>query len=856
MKKKWISFFVFMVLAVVQPAVGQKSVDDDSDQIPKSLESYKAELVAYKGESLATIRDRIEKLNENAKTLGQIDRKIKKSPKSISLEDLNLVTRIWRRNVDEAISNLFKSDTEILEDVPTLPSEFSNSDEREGVDEKTLSTVQSLKELRETVEDELLTLKRKERDLQSRALLNAGRVRAATMNTLIDRGTYSVWGFDRDILKDYAREVQVVPYRVLAILSEKYFDVKKMGQEGIRGWFQIVKHLFVLFIVLLLPFFLIRIFEKFSTFLENYRKQIFTRSQMDFKQKAKVAFWIGRINPYLSWIFAYLTIKISYSLLIGTLLEPLSVFLPYLNIYVLYRIFRIFFGSVLSQVLLSRNLNKVRTKQPKVQATARELSILFFAQWAFLHATEDIVRQALIYNLVFDSILSVNFLIIAFESRKWREELLSLSEQWLLSKFQQRIKNLSNLPLELIVYPILFLGNVGFLFVGWVYQWLSRFEIGKKITSEIFKKRLEEASEGVDNHNADVGVTYVEVFSDLENSNDIEINLSRNPKEKSYKFIEQWKEGTSHDDLLLIYGNYGIGKSTLLNSISTHFGDSLQVKRVDLKKKIISIKNFYETLSSVFELKIESIQDFEKMDRSIDKTLLVFDDIHNLYLNTTQGLEVYRALIELTSLQLENIFWCLSCDEKALNHLNGIFGNNHFLGEKVEVLSWMDSEIQDLILSRHKKSGRKIKFDNVISAVHKGDILESSSGLEVQFFRLLWGQSKGNPKTAQELWLSAASIDSRGVIQITVPEFTNPRVLGNLSDEALMIYAALVKHENLTFPELVSVCDLPQSLMKQALKFGEDSMLLQKINRFRWKIHPKSQYVVYSFLSGRNLIYG
>lgn len=33
-----------------------------------------------------------------------------------------------------------------------------------------------------------------------------------------------------------------------------------------------------------------------------------------------------------------------------------------------------------------------------------------------------------------------------------------------------------------------------YLLMGWVYQWVSQFEVGKKLTSEIFKRRLEDVT--------------------------------------------------------------------------------------------------------------------------------------------------------------------------------------------------------------------------------------------------------------------------------------------------------------------------------------------------------------------------
>lgn len=326
--------------------------------------------------------------------------------------------------------------------------------------------------------------------------------------------------------------------------------------------------------------------------------------------------------------------------------------------------------------------------------------------------------------------------------------------------------------------------------------------------------------------------------------------------QKCVNIISEWIGGRSHEDLILLYGNFGIGKSTILNALERHFHDQVQIKRITFLNKVTTEEELYEMFSNSLSVNIKSTSDFERLDSSIPKTIFILDDIHNLYLNTTNGLKAYRTLIEVTSLQLEHVFWCLSSNERALAHLEGLFGVNHFIGSKIELLSWTDSEIQDLILKRHKQSEFVLKFDQVIRAVHRGDILESSSGLEIQFFRLLWGQSRGNPSTAQELWLSAASQESSQAIRISVPEFTNPRTLADLSDETLMVYAAIVKHENLSLQQLEDVCDLPVSVIRRAIKFGEDGMIIHQAKNGQWRVHPKAQYVVHAQLSGRNFIYG
>lgn len=843
----------------------KKQAEKADSKTEKSLAEYLLALQNYRASASNTklmkvkeIEANIVRLKERTEFLKEQRIKFRDNPKQLSIKDLDQVTVVWRNIADSTISKLFEIDVFKLNSPPILSISLETkntklNDLANNVDETLSLALRDKEEIEKTISQ----LNKNQREIGTRLLLNAGRVRSSLLSSLLEKNKYSVWEISENHLEDYLREIKIVPYRFLATFFEKASDFKIMSQRGIRGWFQIGKQLLIIVFVFLLPYLLFLVFRAVSLKLEELKKQIFTRSQLDLNKRTQVALWIGRLNPYLPWFFAYFAIYFSYYLLSETLLEPFIIFLPYLNIYILYRAFLILFSSILAKVLLTKNLEKIKRKQPEVQKTAFKLSVLLFSEWGFLLLVEDTVRPALIYNLVYDSLIAINIAIIAVEARKWKEELLFLSEEWLNNRVCKYFLTHRNFITELIFYPLLFLFNIIYLLIRWFYLLLSQFDFGKKISSEIFKRRLEEANgEIVESLQKNLSDQYKSLFLQVFNlDSSARVSLSRSPFTRCISAIEDWIQEKTQDDLLVLYGNFGIGKSTIVTALAEHFNASIQVFKISVKKKITKRSTLYRILSESLEEKISTPEDLKKYDCNIKKTIIIIDDIHNLYLNTTNGLEAYRSLIELTSLQLRNIFWCFSCNERVFRHLNGLFGMNHFIGSKIELLSWTDAEIQELILKRHQKSTYKLKFDQVISAVHRGDILETSSGLEVQFFRLLWGQSRGNPSTAQELWLSAANQVSDSTIRISVPEFTRPRTLTDLPDETLIVYASIVKHENLSFKELLEICLLSSSTVRQAIKFGEDGMILQRLRYERWRIHPKAQYVVQAQLQGRNLIY-
>lgn len=809
-------------------------------------------------ENTENLQKRIQFIKDQNQMLADIENNLQ-TGKPTSEADYGVAVGIWRQVVDESLTSIFILETPTPPQLPILALDTSEVPDKYKslhiqVKQEELEFQKQVSEFERSAFDLFKT----EREVTSRLLLKSGRVRAAVMQKLLRAEKFTVWSLEPEQLRDFFREVQIVPYRFLAYFATKLVELRSLSNKSVSGWAEIIKQLFVLAFVFAIPFLLFRLFRLFSGYLENFRKNVFSHSQWDYRTRTKVALWIARLNPYLPWVFAWMTIELSESLLTGTLLEPLSVIMPYLSIYVLYRAFLIFFSTTLARVLISKRLDSLRAKQTEVKKTAKRLSLIFFIEWLILLTTEDVVRRALVYNAVSGFVFYFNVAMISWEASRWRPELMAVSKGWLNQKLFETLDNLNSKAVNLVVCPVLFFGNMFYLSFSAAYRFTSRFEVGKKISSEIFKKRLEDAAEDTSNTSNSVSDTYKSYFEESrEITDEIQIRLSRAPVDSCLETIEAWNTDKTHDDLLLLYGSYGIGKTCLLNIIQKRLKEKVCVARIRFSTKVTQPEQFLKLLSEALGTEIKTNEDLLGFDGSTEKTVIMMDDIHNLFLNTPEGLDAYRTLIELTNLQLGNIFWCLTCNQRALDHLNGVFGSDHFMGQKIELLSWTDSEVQDLILKRHKLSGFRLYYDNVISAVHKGDILESSSDLEVQFFRLLWGQSRGNPLTAQELWLTSVSQVGESAIRVTVPKFASSKSISELSDDALMVFSIIAKHENLSFSELEKVSGMPLRVILHSIKIGEDNSLLERVgNERRWRLHPKSQYVVQAQLSGRNYIYG
>ena len=236
----------------------------------------------------------------------------------------------------------------------------------------------------------------------------------------------------------------------------------------------------------------------------------------------------------------------------------------------------------------------------------------------------------------------------------------------------------------------------------------------------------------------------------------------------------------------------------------------------------------------------------------INKKIILIDDIQNLFLSTINGFEAYKIFLEILNIKTNNILWILTVNSESWIYLKSVFGREHFYGKELFFTPWKDYEIQQQIFLRHKQTGYERDFDESIKAFGSSD--NSWDKAEVQFFRLLWGQARGNPRSAMMYWVSAISSPKPNVIHIEFPTFMSADLVSNMSDDALFILAAIAKHDNLTHFELQKITGISDLIIRKCLKEACDKNLVWLDETERIRISSKAQYLIDYFLKGKNFL--
>lgn len=174
------------------------------------------------------------------------------------------------------------------------------------------------------------------------------------------------------------------------------------------------------------------------------------------------------------------------------------------------------------------------------------------------------------------------------------------------------------------------------------------------------------------------------------------------------------------------------------------------------------------------------------------ETIVLLDEAHNFFLAHPDGFEGYRVFQKMRVETAPTHFWYATFNHHSWNYLNGVFGTALGWPRSLEMPPFSENDLRQLIMKHHHRTKFRLSYDTIISAAQSPDELGAAGQIETQFFRLLWGQSKGNPRTGLVLWLSSLRRAADGRLHVSIPQYQAPKALLSMSDDQLSVCAAVV----------------------------------------------------------------
>ena len=682
-------------------------------------------------------------------------------------------------------------------------------------------------------------------------LLVVGNLRRKYLkNEYIRAAIFDVDQLSIDFFWDLKREFQLVPMRLFAELLLKIKYVKENLGNGFVGIKILIFDLSSIFLLLLIPvlaFFVLKRFkEKFKVKLVDLRMKRF-KSSKDYK-----IYSLSKVTvAYAPDILMYFLLR----LLRGEQ-SSFSFFLALAEIYFLYKITITLCYYLLSFVFdksIARENQSVFEKKKK--RNSKRVGYFFFFYSVFFHLIEYIVGGGIISELLI-LIIKLNLAFIIFvTSGIWASEMSQVFKPRTNDKIAQNLLRGLSGKRKWIFSFFAFLYVVYLRVSNLLIKSLERFDFFKQVSAKFFKRKLISTESFVESDIIKIPDDYKCLF-ERETSDDNFISVQSSLIENIGLNINAWMLNSNEENSIAICGHKGSGKTTLFNEIKSSYKEKLNFVDITFESRITNEVDFISKIyKSLGKDESESLMGLIKIDKELPKTIIFLEKSHNLFLSCLNGFSSYKKLIEVLNTRFENIFWIASFNENSWNFLSAVYSKNESFRFIYKLKGWSDSDIQKMILKRHNLSDYKISFNKILKAIGNFDS-ESLEEAQEQFFRVLWEQSQGNPQIAMYLWLSSLTFVSRKKIYVGLPQDDGLKELSRFSDNTLFVFAAIVKHENLSVSQAMVVTNLDEGVVRYAMKLGLENDILIRNNTGQYSFFVRFNFRVINYLKKKNLIIG
>ncbi|MCP3960193.1 MAG: hypothetical protein GY719_20300 [bacterium] len=326
--------------------------------------------------------------------------------------------------------------------------------------------------------------------------------------------------------------------------------------------------------------------------------------------------------------------------------------------------------------------------------------------------------------------------------------------------------------------------------------------------------------------------------------------------EAACRSVAQWRRGEGGGAFLLA-GEQGIGKRAWIDRFCAR---EPVAARLRLDRRLTEPRELIDWLARHLLGEGETVASRSELAERLgagERSIVVLEGAENLFLARVDG---YRALAEMAALAGETrleVFWMLSMEGLAFNHLRATAKELTYLGHVAELPDWPEKRIRELLLRRLAAGGFTANWAELLGAAGSGEDAEARRREgETAFISLLSDFADGNPQVALHYFLRSLVPGGNGSrAELTVRPFRPPpeSQLADMRTEAFFLLAAVARHGNLTLEEASSVSGYPPALAGILLTRLLDLGALAADGE-RYRVTSHWQPTVFRLLRRRNVL--
>lgn len=821
------------------------------------LERTRSELTALQVKWVSDLEQQAAFYQETSEKLAEIAKflLIPESTEALKTEYEKSVT-IWRTLVDKTHKVVSSRYALTLQPLPKYPDRILGKIGDTAEARQYASAYADTRAFRKSLQEKIDTRLQGSVDRHYRVLLQSGEIRSQLLNLLLDRGDSSAVAASSALFQDIRREFTIIPYRWTATFYLRSLDIRRRLNQGWEGWAETAANFAALVVFFIIPWVIWVWTQRLSIQLNQLRGKLVRQSRIH-PRASHLAVAIQKFLPYSTWLAMLLAVYIAQKPLVLTVFSELALLLPYFRYYIYYRLFRQLMQCNFIWVNQHIRAAKLWNLRRQVDVAARVIGLSMLLIFSLLTAIESLIRRGLIYHFANRAMLDLGLLIAMGLAYQWRGVIGAGLAKLIPGTIGEQMAKVCNGRWGLVLAIPAFFILLLLLLVRELASWSRHFEITKRIAAEVFRYKLESAINKADMAEfAPPPDEYRQAFARTGTVAAEQLVEPDIPCMGEIRgLLKNWAQEAGLLHSLAIVGHKGTGKTCLLEYLERN-APAERIVRCEVPAKLTSRKQVLEFFGSVIALPLgENTDALQATDPVSSKTLVLVDNAHNLFLAAQGGFEGFNALLELISRPTRKLFWCLAFNHHAWVYLNNVYARHQYFGAVVRLTPWSEQAIQELIFATHSKTGFGLSYDDIIQAVGSEINSEHIIYIENRFFSLLRQQSRGNPRLAIHLWLTALRLIGDKSLQVGLPEEPETDILSALPEDALFVFASIARHENLTLPQAVAATQLQESVVRYVLDMGVHMNLLDCEENRIYRLAVLYQYPLIHYLQAKHCLY-
>jgi len=507
------------------------------------------------------------------------------------------------------------------------------------------------------------------------------------------------------------------------------------------------------------------------------------------------------------------------------------------------------FAVLMIDALATRGIGGLRGQE----SVLRQRSLRLVAAWGVLlglglDLTASYAGEGVIYNWLRRSLALASVPVALLLIKWWREKIFA----WLAAEGEHSAsaRRLAAKQSGALGYAAAGAGAAYLLGVGsfrYFLRKISLFELGRRSITFLIRREVERDATRIEI--ADEERISEEIAQRLLHS---EMNLidavESEPLDTFVSLVEEGGGG-----LIVVIGERGSGRSTFLRRAALRLNGGMCV--VDCPP------GGYELLCSALATAVE-LPEEEKIESNLGPHLasrgirvIGIDNFHRLSRPYMGGQRDVERLSQMAAQVGGDVLWIASLNRSAWLYITMARGDRAIQRQVIELASWTDDQIGELIQLRSKAAGISVDYRSLVlpRQLDAGEHPTIEKRNEVGFHRIIWELSGGNPAVALRLFSDSLRFLPDGRHALHMPQLAQVAEAAKLNVKTLLVLRVVVQCDVATIDDIASSLSLARPAVANLVSHCTREGWIDEANGF-FRISDKWFRTITQLLTRQNLL--